>query len=47
LGHQRRDFVDQKRIKVIVSATFPLAEAAKAEAKADTGRSRQKGDEPK
>jgi NADPH:quinone reductase-like Zn-dependent oxidoreductase len=44
--------IDEKKIKVIVSETFPLAEAAKAEAKADTGHARGKivlkvADEPK
>jgi NADPH:quinone reductase-like Zn-dependent oxidoreductase len=35
-----RDY--QKKIKIILSDTFPLAEAAKAEAKADTGHARGK-----
>jgi NADPH:quinone reductase-like Zn-dependent oxidoreductase len=44
--------IDEKKIKVIVSETFPLAEADKAEAKADTGHARGKivlkvRDEPK
>ena len=44
--------IDAKKIKVIVSETFPLAEAAKALAKADTGHARGKivlkvRDEPK
>ena len=44
--------IDEKKIKVVVSDTFPLAEAAKAEAKADTGHARGKivlkvRDEPK
>jgi NADPH:quinone reductase-like Zn-dependent oxidoreductase len=44
--------IDEKKIKVILSDTFPLAEAAKAEAKADTGHARGKivlkvRDEPK
>src|SRR5438876_408006 len=44
--------IDQKKIKVVVSDTFPLADAAKAEAKADTGHARGKivlkvRDEPK
>ena len=44
--------IDEKKIKVIVSETFPLADAAKAEAKADTGHARGKivlkvADEPK
>src|SRR5205809_3817508 len=44
--------IDQKKIKVVVSNTFPLADAAKAEAKADTGHARGKivlkvRDEPK
>ena len=44
--------IDQKKIKVIVSDTFPLADAAKAEAKADTRHARGKivlkvRDEPK
>lgn len=44
--------IDQKKIKVVISDTFPLADAAKAEAKADTGHARGKivlkvRDEPK
>jgi NADPH:quinone reductase-like Zn-dependent oxidoreductase len=44
--------IDQKKMKVIVSDTFPLVDAAKAEAKADTGHARGKivlkvRDEPK
>jgi NADPH:quinone reductase-like Zn-dependent oxidoreductase len=44
--------IDEKKIKVIVSDTFPLAEAAKAETKADAGHARGKivlqvRDEPK
>jgi len=44
--------IDEKKIKVVVSETFPLADAAKAEAKADTGHARGKivlkvRDEPK
>jgi NADPH:quinone reductase-like Zn-dependent oxidoreductase len=44
--------IDEKKIKVIVSETFPLADANKAEAKADTGHARGKivlrvADEPK
>jgi len=44
--------IDAKKIKVIVSDTFPLADAAKALAKADTGHARGKivlkvRDEPK
>lgn len=44
--------IDEKKIKVVVSDTFPLADAAKAEAKADTGHARGKivlkvRDEPK
>ena len=44
--------IDEKKIKVIISETFPLADAAKAEAKADTGHARGKivlkvADEPK
>src|ERR1700719_226563 len=44
--------IDEKKIKVIVSETFPLADADKAEAKADTGHARRKivlkvADEPK
>jgi NADPH:quinone reductase-like Zn-dependent oxidoreductase len=34
--------IDQGKIKVIVSETFPLADANKAEAKADTGHARGK-----
>src|SRR5256886_8245631 len=34
--------IDQQKIKVVVSDTFPLADAAKAEAKADTGHARGK-----
>ncbi|HEY4284929.1 MAG TPA: zinc-binding dehydrogenase, partial [Chthoniobacterales bacterium] len=34
--------IDENKIKVIVSETFPLADAAKAEAKADTGHARGK-----
>jgi NADPH:quinone reductase-like Zn-dependent oxidoreductase len=34
--------IDEKKIKVVVSETFPLADAAKAEAKADTGHARGK-----
>jgi len=44
--------IDEKKIKVIVSETFPLTDANKAEAKADTGHARGKivlkvRDEPK
>ncbi len=44
--------IDEKKIKVFVSETFPLADAAKAEAKADLGHTRGKivlkvRDEPK
>jgi NADPH:quinone reductase-like Zn-dependent oxidoreductase len=44
--------IDEKKINVIVSETFPLADASKAEAKADTGHARGKivlkvRDEPK
>jgi len=44
--------IDEKKIKVIVSETFPLADANQAEAKADTGHARGKivlkvADEPK
>jgi len=44
--------IDEKKIKVIVSETFPLADANKAAAKADTGHARGKivlkvRDEPK
>jgi NADPH:quinone reductase-like Zn-dependent oxidoreductase len=34
--------IDEKKIKVIVSETFPLADASKADAKADTGHARGK-----
>jgi NADPH:quinone reductase-like Zn-dependent oxidoreductase len=34
--------IDEKKIKVVVSETFPLADASKAEAKADTGHARGK-----
>jgi NADPH:quinone reductase-like Zn-dependent oxidoreductase len=34
--------IDAKKIKVIVSETFPLTDAAKAQAKADTGHARGK-----
>src|SRR5205807_6154325 len=34
--------IDEKKIKVIVSETFPLAEAAKAQQQADTGHTRGK-----
>jgi NADPH:quinone reductase-like Zn-dependent oxidoreductase len=34
--------IDEKKLKVVVSETFPLAEAAIAEAKADTGHARGK-----
>jgi NADPH:quinone reductase-like Zn-dependent oxidoreductase len=34
--------IDEKKIKVIVSETFPLADASKAEAKADMGHARGK-----
>jgi NADPH:quinone reductase-like Zn-dependent oxidoreductase len=34
--------IDEKKIKVIVSETFPLAEAAKAQEQADTGHTRGK-----
>jgi NADPH:quinone reductase-like Zn-dependent oxidoreductase len=34
--------IDQKKIKVVVSETFPLADAGKAQAKADTGHARGK-----
>ena len=34
--------IDEKKIKVIVSETFPLADASKAEAKADAGHARGK-----
>lgn len=44
--------IDEKKIKVIVAETFPLADASKAQAKADTGHARGKivlkvADEPK
>jgi NADPH:quinone reductase-like Zn-dependent oxidoreductase len=44
--------IDAKKLKVVVSETFPLADAAKALAKADTGHARGKivlkvRDEPK
>ena len=44
--------IDEKKIKVIVSETFPLAEAAKAQQQADTGHTRGKivlkiADDPK
>src|SRR5207248_10831720 len=44
--------IDAKKIKVVVSESFPLADAAKALAKADTRHARGKmvwkvGDEPK
>src|SRR6266481_4308616 len=44
--------IDEKKIKVVVSQTFPLADAAKAQTKADTGHARGKivlkvRDEPK
>jgi NADPH:quinone reductase-like Zn-dependent oxidoreductase len=44
--------IDEKKVKVIVSETFPLADASKAEAKADMGHARGKivlkvRDEPK
>ncbi len=44
--------IDEKKIKVVVSETFPLADAAKAEKKADLGHTRGKivlkvRDEPK
>jgi NADPH:quinone reductase-like Zn-dependent oxidoreductase len=44
--------IDQKKIKIIISDIFPLADAAEAEAKADTGHARGKivlkvRDEPK
>jgi NADPH:quinone reductase-like Zn-dependent oxidoreductase len=44
--------IDEKKIKVVVAETFPLADANKAEAKADTGHARGKivlkiADEPK
>ena len=34
--------IDEKKIKVVISDTFPLANAANAEAKADTGHARGK-----
>ena len=34
--------IDEKKIKVIVSQTFPLAEAVKAQQQADTGHTRGK-----
>ncbi len=34
--------IDEKKIKVVISQTFPLADAAKAQAKADTGHARGK-----
>jgi NADPH:quinone reductase-like Zn-dependent oxidoreductase len=34
--------IDEKKIKVVVSETFPLADASKAQAKADTGHARGK-----
>ena len=34
--------IDEKKIKVVVSQTFPLADAAKAQAQADTGHARGK-----
>jgi len=34
--------IDEKKIKVVVAETFPLADANKAEAKADTGHARGK-----
>ncbi|HME88032.1 MAG TPA: NADP-dependent oxidoreductase [Chthoniobacterales bacterium] len=44
--------IDEKKTKIVVSETFPLAEASKAQAKADTGHARGKivlkvRDEPK
>lgn len=36
------NLIDQKKIKVTVSQTYPLAEAAKAEEQADTGHTRGK-----
>ena len=44
--------IDEKKIKIVVSETFPLTEANKAEAKADIGHTRGKivlkvRDEPK
>ena len=44
--------IDEKKIKIVVSETFPLAEAGKAQAKAETGHARGKivlkvRDEPK
>jgi len=46
------NLIDQKKIKVTVSQTYPLAEAVKAEGQADTGHTRGKivlkvADEPK
>jgi NADPH:quinone reductase-like Zn-dependent oxidoreductase len=46
------NLIDQKKIKVTVSQTYPLTEAAKAEEQADTGHTRGKivlkvADEPK
>jgi NADPH:quinone reductase-like Zn-dependent oxidoreductase len=46
------NLIDQKKIKVTVSQTYPLADAAKAEEQADTGHTRGKivlkvADEPK
>jgi NADPH:quinone reductase-like Zn-dependent oxidoreductase len=35
-------FIDEKKITVVVSETFPLADASKAEAKADMGHTRGK-----
>ena len=34
--------IDEEKIKVVVSETFPLADASKAEAKAETGHARGK-----
>ena len=34
--------IDEKKIKVVVSQTFPLADAANAQTKADTGHARGK-----
>jgi NADPH:quinone reductase-like Zn-dependent oxidoreductase len=34
--------INEKKIKVVISQTFPLADAAKAQAKADTGHARGK-----
>ena len=44
--------IDEKKVKVVISRSFPLADAAKAQAKADTGHARGKivlkvADEPK